>query len=65
MIGMDGPGTVNELLLSPRPGGRTRIELRITYPSQELRDTVLATGMVDGIELPYARLDDAILPTVA
>lgn len=65
MIGMDGPGTVNELLLSPRPGGRTRIELRITYPSQELRDMVLATGMVDGMELSYARLDDAVLPTVA
>jgi hypothetical protein len=33
--------------------------------SQERRDTVLATGMVDGMELSYARLDDAVLPTVA
>ncbi len=61
MIGMDGPGTVNELILSPRPGGRTRIDVRITYPSKELRDTVLATGMVDGMETSYARLEEQVL----
>ena len=57
MIGMDGPGTVNELILAPRPGGRTLIRVQITYPSLALRDTVLATGMVDGMEASYARLD--------
>jgi uncharacterized protein YndB with AHSA1/START domain len=61
MIGMDGPGTVNELVLTPRPGGRTRIEVRITYPSKELRDMVLATGMVDGMEVSYARLEEGLL----
>jgi uncharacterized protein YndB with AHSA1/START domain len=57
MIGVEGPGTVNELILTPRPGGRTRIDVRITYPSRELRDTVLATGMVDGMEASYARME--------
>ncbi len=61
MIGMDGPGTVNELLLAPRPGGRTLIEVRITYPSKELRDMVLGTGMIDGMETSYARLEEAVL----
>src|SRR5690606_7300853 len=57
MTGTPGESTVNELLLLPRPGGRTRIELRITYPSKELRDMVLGTGMVDGMGLSYARLE--------
>lgn len=57
MLGTDGPTTHNELLLAPRPGGMTRIELRITYPSREVRDMILATGMVDGMEQSYARLE--------
>ncbi len=61
MIGIDGPGTVNELILSPRPGGRTLIEVRITYPTKELRDMILATGMVDGMEVSYARLQAELL----
>ncbi|MFZ5475737.1 MAG: SRPBCC family protein [Myxococcota bacterium] len=60
MIGMDGPGTVNELILTPLPGGRTRIEVRITYPSKEMRDAILATGMVDGMEASYARLEEEV-----
>ncbi|MCB9687806.1 MAG: SRPBCC domain-containing protein [Alphaproteobacteria bacterium] len=57
MIGMDGPGTQNELVLTPLPGGRTRIEITITYPSLELRDMIIGTGMVDGMETSYARLE--------
>lgn len=60
MIGVEGPGTVNELLLAPRPGGRTLITLLITYPSSEVRDMVLATGMVDGMEASYARLESVV-----
>jgi uncharacterized protein YndB with AHSA1/START domain len=60
MIGMEGPGTVNELVLSPLPGDRTRIVLLITYPSKELRDLVLGTGMVDGMESSYARLESVL-----
>ncbi|MCB9547104.1 MAG: SRPBCC domain-containing protein [Myxococcales bacterium] len=61
MIGMDGPPAVNELLLVPQPGNRTLIELRITYPSREVRDLVIGTGMVDGMEISYARLEQAVL----
>ena len=57
MIGMEGPGTRNELLLLPRPGNRTLVEVRIEYPSKELRDMVLGTGMVDGMEASYERLE--------
>jgi len=57
MVGMEGPGTSNELTLTPRPGGLTRIETTITYPSKELRDIVVGSGMVDGMEASYARLE--------
>ena len=60
MIGMDGPGTVNELTFTPVTGG-TLLALVITYPDAELRDTVLATGMVDGMETSYARLESEVL----
>ncbi len=60
MIGMDGPGIVNELTLTPVEGG-TLLSLVITYPDAETRDAVLATGMVDGMETSYARLEAAAL----
>jgi uncharacterized protein YndB with AHSA1/START domain len=59
MIGMDGPGTVNEMTLTPRPDG-TLLTLVITYPSAEVRDMVLDTGMVDGMETSYARLESVL-----
>lgn len=60
MIGMEGPGTRNELLLAPKPGGRTLISIMIEYPNKELRDMVLGTGMVDGMEASYARLETVL-----
>jgi uncharacterized protein YndB with AHSA1/START domain len=60
MIGMPGEGTVNELTLTRLTGG-TLLTLVITYPSAEVRDMVLGTGMTDGMELSYARLE-ALLP---
>lgn len=60
MIGMDGPGTTNELTLTELKGG-TRLSLLITYPSAEVRDLVLGTGMVDGMETSYARLESVVL----
>lgn len=56
MIGMEGPGNRNELTFTPTHDG-TLLSLVITFPSLELRDTILATGMVDGMEFGYARLD--------
>jgi hypothetical protein len=33
----------------------------ITYPSAEVRDAVLGTGMTDGMETSYARLEREVL----
>lgn len=61
MIGMPG-ATTNEMTLTPVAGG-TLLTLLITYPNVELRDTVLATGMTDGMEESYRRLEaDALVP---
>lgn len=60
MIGMDGPGTTNELTLTPTKAG-TLLALVITYPSSELRDIVLATGMIEGMEASYVRLENEVL----
>ncbi len=37
------------------------MSLVITYPSKELRDMVLGTGMTRGMEASYARLEAAVL----
>lgn len=56
MIGMPGEGTVNEMTLTPVAGG-TLLSILITYPNVEIRDIVLATGMTDGMETSYQRLE--------
>ena len=48
---------------SPPPvEGGTLLSLVITYPSVEVRDMVLATGMIDGMDASYARLETNVLP---
>ncbi len=59
MIGMDGPSTTNELTLTAVEGG-TLLSLLITYPSVEVRDIVLGTGITTGMEASYARLEALI-----
>ena len=60
MIGTDAPGTRNEMTLTPVESG-TLLTLVVTYPDQEMRDTVLATGMVDGMETSYDRLESLLI----
>lgn len=60
MIGVAGPGTRNELTLSALPEG-TLMALVITYPSKEVRDMILGTGMTTGMEASYARLEREVL----
>lgn len=60
MIGTDGPSTLNDLTLAPVAGG-TLVCLVVTYPSAEVRDMVLGTGMTDGMEASYARLEAEVL----
>jgi uncharacterized protein YndB with AHSA1/START domain len=56
----DVPSTVNELTLTPVEGG-TLLSIVITYPDAQTRDLVLGTGMVDGMETSYARLERSVL----
>ncbi len=56
LIGADGPGTTNAMNLIEVSGG-TLLTLVITYPNAELRNEILETGMVDGMEASYARLE--------
>ena len=58
MIGMPGE-TLNELTLTPVEGG-TLVSLVITYANAEMRDMILATGMTDGMETSYARLEGVL-----
>ena len=60
MIGMPGDGTLNELTLTPVPEG-TLLAVVMSFPDAATRDVVLATGMVDGMETSYARLERDVL----
>ncbi|TQL46780.1 uncharacterized protein YndB with AHSA1/START domain [Homoserinimonas aerilata] len=60
MTGVDGPGTVNDLSLDEEDGA-TLLTLLIEYPSRELRDMILATGMTDGMEASYARMEKELV----
>ncbi|WP_431710850.1 SRPBCC family protein [Glutamicibacter uratoxydans] len=59
MIGTDYPPTLNETTFTPTTGG-TLLSLVITYPDAETRDMVLATGMTDGMEASYRRLESLL-----
>jgi uncharacterized protein YndB with AHSA1/START domain len=52
--------TTNELTLTPVEGG-TLLSYLISYPDRATRDEVLGTGMVDGMETSYARLEQDVL----
>jgi uncharacterized protein YndB with AHSA1/START domain len=54
--GGDWPETVNTLLLVEEDG-RTTMTQTILYPSKEARDAATKTGMKDGAEQSYDRLD--------
>ncbi len=60
MIGMPGEGTANELTLTPVAAG-TLLTLVITFPDANTRDAILATGMTDGMETSYTRLETDVL----
>lgn len=60
MIGTEGPSTVNEMTLTAVDGG-TLLTIVITYPSAGVRDEILSTGMVGGMETSYARLESQVL----
>ena len=53
---MDMGEAVNTLTFEDR-NGKTHLALHMRYPSQEVRDTAIKSGMNDGIEMGYARLE--------
>ena len=57
--GGDWPESVNTLVLEEE-GGATTMTLTSLYASQEARDAAVATGMADGAEKSFARLDDLL-----
>jgi uncharacterized protein YndB with AHSA1/START domain len=60
MQGTDGPETLNDLNLYEEDGA-TLITVLIEYPDKETRDMILATGMAEGMEASYARLEHEVL----
>ncbi len=60
MIGVEGPANRNEMTLTAVEGG-TLLTFVITYPNAEVRQTILGTGMTDGMEASYRRLEEDVL----
>jgi hypothetical protein len=63
MTGAPFPANINDLTFD-EDGGITLMTLLITYPDAQQRDMILATGMTDGMEASYARLEEEVLTTV-
>jgi len=54
--GPEWPETVNTMVLT-ESGGQTTITLTVRYPTKEARDAALKTGMKEGMDQGFARLD--------
>jgi uncharacterized protein YndB with AHSA1/START domain len=52
--------TLNDMSLYEEDGA-TLVTVLIEYPDKETRDMILATGMADGMEASYARLEREVL----
>jgi uncharacterized protein YndB with AHSA1/START domain len=59
MDGAPGPGARNTLVLE-EADGVTTVTATLDYGTRELRDTVLATGMTDGMTASYDRLEGVL-----
>lgn len=62
MIGQEDVAVTNELTLTALGDG-TLVTLVSTYPDTGLRETILGTGMAEGMEVSYARLEREVLGT--
>lgn len=55
---MDGfPGETQSVLVLTEQDGKTTITNTVVYPSKEVRDTLLESGMKDGVAEGYDRLE--------
>jgi uncharacterized protein YndB with AHSA1/START domain len=64
MTGAPFPANVNDLTFDEEDGV-TLMTLLITYPDIAQRDAVLGTGMTDGMEASYARMERELLSSAA
>ena len=55
--GDDWPETLNTVVFTEEPDGTTRITTTIVYPSKEARDAAMATGMQEGADQSFDRLE--------
>ena len=62
--GADWPETVNTIEFVEE-AGRTTVTMTLLYPSQEARDAAMATGMAEGADQSFARLDERLQALVA
>ncbi|WP_193597613.1 SRPBCC family protein [Microbacterium sp. YJN-G] len=60
MQGTDGPDVLNDLNLYEEDGA-TLVTVLMEFPDRETRDAILGTGMADGMEASYQRLESAVL----
>ncbi|MEV8240159.1 SRPBCC family protein [Microbacterium testaceum] len=60
MTGTDYPSTTNDLSFYEEDGA-TLVTLLIEYPDAATRDAVLATGMVDGMEQSFERMERVVI----
>ncbi len=54
----DGESVVTSVLTEE--GGKTRLTATVVYPSVEVRDAVIASGMAKGAGISYDRLEDVL-----
>jgi uncharacterized protein YndB with AHSA1/START domain len=57
--GPEWPETLNTVTFT-ESNGQTTITTIVTYPTKDARDAALKTGMRDGMEPSYARLDQVL-----
>jgi len=57
--GPEWPETMNTIAFA-ETGGRTTVTMTIKYPSREARDAALQTGMKEGMDAGFARLDELL-----
>jgi uncharacterized protein YndB with AHSA1/START domain len=57
--GPEWPETINTVVFT-EARGQTTVTLTMRYPSKAARDAAMKTGMADGLEPSFARLDELV-----
>jgi uncharacterized protein YndB with AHSA1/START domain len=76
MDGLDGQPMLDEPVIDPAQtalvtlvlderDGRTVLTITMAFPSEEIRDLVIKTGMTDGMARSYDRIDDIVAERAA